>query len=468
MQKLMRSLWACAVIAGVVAFGTTPSSAQPPRTERWLLLSDIHLNPFDDPAIVDTLAQASAAQWHDIFEAKEASAPPSGYAKDTNYALLASTLAEMKAVVQNPPVVVIAGDLLAHEFPQLFVRAQPGKPPAAYESFVDKTVAYLALELNAAYPNAQFVVTLGNNDGYCGDYHSQPRSPFLAHMAQAWGPLVNRYAHAPDFIADFPEAGYYTAMLPTQTRAQAVVVNSVFWSAAYQNTCGLPSENPGQIELAWLKAAIAGTPGTYRWFVTHIPPGIDAYSSMRAAKPVPFMDEPSAEALVATMADPQARAVEIIAGHTHHASFEIASAGNVRVPMAVLPSISPVQANNPAFVVADVAPETGIIADFTTYALPLGLTGQATAWTKEYQFSSAYGSTAFDAPNLDKLQTALGTDAALRSTYAAYYTSKSPVGAISAANWAWYWCSDVNLSSAAYAACVARTAPSPAPSASPR
>jgi sphingomyelin phosphodiesterase acid-like 3 len=227
-----------AVLSGLCFFAAIPdigaARAAPTAVPvaKWLVLSDIHFNPFDDPALVDTLAQSPPERWHDVL--KGSTALPSPYGKDTNYALLASSLAQMRATIPNPPVVVIAGDFLAHDFSQFFAQAQPGKPPAAFAAFVDKTIAYLALEFDATYPAAQFVITLGNNDGYCGDYASTPDSPFLAHMAQTWAPLVNRNDRAPDFSATFARAGYYVASLPMHAPSQAVIVNSVFWSRTHQ------------------------------------------------------------------------------------------------------------------------------------------------------------------------------------------------------------------------------------------
>jgi sphingomyelin phosphodiesterase acid-like 3 len=463
MRRCVAAIVRCIVVFATLSVygGSSDAGAQPaPAAAQWLLVSDIHFNPFDDINLVPALVTAPVSGWHDLLA--RSSGQPSTYGKDTNYALLASAIAQMRATVPNPPVVVIAGDFLAHDFLDFFQRAQPGKPTLAYQAFVDKTIAYLALEMNAAYPNAQFVITLGNNDSYCGDYASTPNSPFLAYMAAAWAPLVNRNGRAPDFVTSFPRGGYYVATLPTQTPSQAVVVNSVFWSAKYHNTCGLPNTDPGATELGWLHTVVS-TPATgYRWFVTHIPPGIDAYSSLRANKAVPFMQDNATQDIVATVSGAGAHGTEFIAGHTHHASFEIVGqSSGAPLPVLIIPSISPVQANNPAFVVANVATDTGTITDMTTYALLLPLLGNAqpATWTREYSFNGAYGTSAFDATGLARLQTMLGDDPVKRASYATYYGSQSPVGAINLANWPWYWCTDVNITAQAYTSCVTQTLP---------
>ena len=90
---------------------------------------------------------------------------------------------------------------MGHKFPQQFAQYVPGAPAGVYDAFVDKTIAFLAAEFNATFPRAQFLITVGNNDGYCGNYMSTPGSPFLAHMAAAWEPLVNRNGSAPNFVS---------------------------------------------------------------------------------------------------------------------------------------------------------------------------------------------------------------------------------------------------------------------------
>jgi len=240
---------------------SSPTAPHAGSTAPWLLVSDVHFNPFDDAALVDALDRAPVMHWRGIFE--RGGAATSTFFTDTNYALLRSALKAMQTKAPAPPVVAVAGDFLAHEFPAQYARAEPGRTQADYERFVDKTIAFLASQFDAAFPSAQFVITLGNNDGYCGDYRSTPSSPFLQHMADAWQPLVDRGGAAPDFRRDFPAAGYYTATLPAAgtARAQAVVLNSVVWSAKYGNACGDTGSDPGSAELDWLIRTLQPSPG---------------------------------------------------------------------------------------------------------------------------------------------------------------------------------------------------------------
>ncbi len=187
-----------------------PGGPTPPQ--QWLLVSNVHFTPYDDPSLIPQLLAAPASRWHAILATS--TRPPSPYFSDTNFALFESALTAMQATIPNPPVVIIPGDFMAHKFPEQFAKYAPDAPPGAYDEFVDKTIAFLAAEFNATFPKAQFLITVGNNDGYCGNYMSTPNSPFLAHMAAAWGPLVDRNGNAPNCAAQFSRAGYYTATLP--------------------------------------------------------------------------------------------------------------------------------------------------------------------------------------------------------------------------------------------------------------
>ena len=438
---------------------SSPTAPHAGSTAPWLLVSDVHFNPFDDAALVDALDRAPVMHWRGIFE--RGGAATSTFFTDTNYALLRSALKAMQTKAPAPPVVAVAGDFLAHEFPAQYARAEPGRTQADYERFVDKTIAFLASQFDAAFPSAQFVITLGNNDGYCGDYRSTPSSPFLQHMADAWQPLVDRGGAAPDFRRDFPAAGYYTATLPAAgtARAQAVVLNSVVWSAKYGNACGDTGSDPGSAELDWLARTLQPSPGAYRWLVGHIPPSFDQYSSLRADRPVPFMQPAYAARLTDVASAAGAHVATFLLGHVHHATFQIVGRPDASgVPALIVPSISPVQGSNPAFVTADVDETTGVIRDTTTFVLPLEVPNAS--WSKAYSFDAAYGRTAFDAPNLSALQTALGDSAALREVFAANYNSLSTVAAIAPTTWRWYWCADVYVRPADYAACVAAAAAS--------
>jgi hypothetical protein len=68
-----------------------------PATGHALLISDAHLDPLADPAIVKQLIAAPLEQWDAIFQSSQEKSF-STYGADTNYRMFYSTLAEAAAL----------------------------------------------------------------------------------------------------------------------------------------------------------------------------------------------------------------------------------------------------------------------------------------------------------------------------------------------------------------------------------
>ncbi len=425
--------------------------AQSPAT--WLFTSDVHLNALADPALADRLAAAPVTQWDAIFAADPQ--PLAGYGADTNDALFRLSLAQMRAADPDPQVVFISGDFLAHDYRKQWDAAATDKSEAAFDAFVDKNIAYLAVAFDATFPHAQFVITLGNNDSPCGDYAVAPHSAFLANFAKAWEPLVDRDGRAPDFARDFPADGDYVAALPNGTRA--IAVNSNTWSRSAESTCD-PSGSAGEDVMAWFEHAVAAAPsGARTWTVLHVPPGIDAYSSFRKSKAVAFYTKPFLARFRAVRAADGAPLGLIVAGHLHNGGFRIVD----RTPLLLVPSISPIHANNPSFFVARIDPTSGAIADYAAYDLddsPFApstvASPRAAAFMPEYDEDAAYGVHGITLAALAQRQTAIHDDERKRALEAAHYVADSPVAAINASSWRAYWCADVAMDPESFDSCL--------------
>ena len=422
-------------------------------TQPWLVLSDLHFDPFAQPRLVDRLAAAPPERWRAIFASGQPSAP--SMSGDTNDALLESTLDGARNAVEDPRVVIVAGDLLAHGFHDKFVRAAKLHDDAAYRSFVDKTVAFLAWEVQTAFPRARILPVVGNNDGYCGDYASTPHGAFLAHMAAAWGgSLGTRDPNA--FIAQFSAGGYYTVPLPVDG-AQAIVLNDVFWSSEYKNACGDPKTDPGSDELAWLDKTQAAFPaGTPVWVIAHIPPGIDVYATLHApagSPPVPFLTQAYNEAFV-TALDSRSNVVMAIAGHTHMDSFRSIGPdpSTPRAPMLLVPAISPIYGNAPAFTVLDVDEQSAAVDDARVFILTESK--DEWRWTREYDFDSIYGHGVIDARHLWNVQQEIFSDDRVRKRYEEFYQPGDGTAPMTDATWRAYWCANVALTVTDYTACA--------------
>ena len=404
MTRLLASA-ACALLSVLCA----ASGARATQSPFWLVVSDVHYSPFIHDGATSPLGE------------------------DTNDALLTSFLAEAHKVDPNPPVVIIAGDFLAHHI-SLGAAAS--------------TMAALAKRFDATFPRAQFVIALGNNDSGCGDYAAPIDDAFLAATAKAWAPLVDRNGAAPDFASRFAHDGGYVARLP-QPGLRIVVVNDVFDSLRYDGSCANGQDGAAQT-LARLQSDLrAAGPHDRNWVLMHIPPGIDAFSTVHLAHRlgiVPFLRPRSREALDAILTDPRDRVALAIAGHTHKFSYRIeGSPPGRRVPLLLVPSVSPIFDNEPSFLAATVAPD-GTLSKLVETSLLDG----------EWQHLGDLGTLglqAFSAPELESLQRRLADDAALRSRLSRLYSGAGP-REIDRRNWRSYWCAATNFTATAFEACT--------------
>ena len=337
----------------------------------------------------------------------------------------------MRALDPNPPVVVIGGDLLAHDMDR---------------AHATLTAIAIAGAFDRAFPHAQFILTLGNNDSGCGDYGLAPGSSFLRDVARAWAPLVNRGNAAPRFLQTFPRDGYYTATLPVRG-TRAVVIDDVFWSPRYRSGCG-PA---GRVALTTLDELDRALPysAEHAWLFLHIPPGIDAFSTTHLTQGlavVPFLDPGPRASLIAIAADPRRHVALIVAAHTHKFAYRILNATEADpVPMLLVPAISPIFGNAPSFVTADVAAD-GTVSNVeeTSYLRH--------AWVRLGGFATL-GVRDFRGATLRDLQDRLATDPILRARYAALYNGGA-APEITERNWRSYWCAATAFAAADFRACT--------------
>ncbi len=261
---------------------------------------------------------------------------PAAYGKDTNLRLFRIALSSMQSAVADPQVIVIPGDFIAHDYQAKFGLATGDTTANGFDAFAEKTMGYVAFEFNHAFPRAQFVIALGNNDSLCGDYCVSENDTFHAASAKAGEELVNRGGRAPSFMHDFAAYGDYTATLPDGTHI--VAVNSNAWSPTLNKNCD--SGNEGQrATLEWLEGTVKKIPqGSRTIVVLHIPPGIDPHETQKRGTPLGFYcSEPLARLRNVRAADGQPAGL-IIAGHLHNDGFRIVD----KTPMLLVPlPISP-------------------------------------------------------------------------------------------------------------------------------
>ena len=415
--------------------------------EKFLSISDIHFDPFADPAIVAQLEAADVSQW-DAILASSAVKTFSTYGNDTNDPLLRSALGEMQRQLPSPAFVLISGDFLVHKFDKAYEQYATDKSPAAYTAFVTKTIAYVASAISKIYPGVRVYPTLGNNDSDCGDYAMAPNGAFLANFRDVWSPIVSSRS----FDRRFPTGGYYHADAPGLQKVRIIALNTNFFSTNYKN-CGSPGPDPAVRQLKWLDAELllARAEGKRVLLLFHIPPGIDVYDTEEYGGACPslkvetFWKDEYAQKYLRIVAAHQRTIIGSFAGHTHQDEFRIAGGRFIHVT----PSITPLFGNNPAFEIVDAGPR-GDIAGYVAWHLP----NVTAPWAREYSFNEAYGKPKYDTATLTELASAIGTDTATRELYFNYSSSGSPKSTAGAlAKWQGYWCGLRVMTEAAFPAC---------------
>ena len=391
-----------------------------PRTVPALMLSDIHFEPFYDPAKAVQLFSAPVNRWTAILDAPASPNREKDFATlnevchsrgaDTAEPLWRSTVKAMRLRAATAAFVTVSGDLLAHEFECKFKRTFPTATDRDYALFTANTVRYLVHSLQIAFPARPLYVALGNNDSGCGDYREDRNSVFLNEVAKivtASLPPDDRDEN----LRDFAIGGFYSAPLPREIpHARILVLQDLFSSNRYTSCNNKTGEYASNQQIAWLRNQIADAREHKEvlWVMAHIPPGIDLYSTLKKGfvcgktQTVNFLAN---EKLGATLAANDDVIRLAVFAHTHTDELRLINEdsqpadgsehGKSGVPrgpgvaVKLIASVSPVNGNSPSFTVARVATSTANLMDYTVYASS-NLTGINATWPREYTFSETY------------------------------------------------------------------------------
>jgi len=464
--------------SGVVA--ASAQAAPQPAKVNALLVSDIHFEPFWDPAKAARLAGAPEGKWRAIlaspdsrhrradFDSLQISCRARG--EDTSYPLLASSIGAMRAHTAGADFVLMSGDLLAHSFDCKYHTLFPHAQPAQYSSFVEKAIRFVMAQLESAAPGVPVYATLGNNDSDCGDYKGDAHSAFLRSTAQAMTRTFPR-RERPGAIQSFSANGSYSVVLPAPMQTtRLIVVDDVFLSAKH-TTCGGKRDSAGQREvLAWLTGQLDEARAAKQkvWMMGHIPPGIDAFSTLAhisgACGHRPTMLLSSGQ-----LADALAGAADVITlgifGHTHEDEMQFLKEDAVSghgtagddprgVPVKIVPSISPVNGNEPSFTVAQVDPATATLFDYQVIA-----GGKGKPWAQTYDFAQAYGVDSFSTASVAGLVEKFAADPNGKAHDSREYIHNFLPGSslpLLSLVWPQYVCTMAHQSAAGFSACACK------------
>ncbi|MGB7549627.1 MAG: metallophosphoesterase [Terracidiphilus sp.] len=408
-----------------------------------LAFSDLHFNPLYDnnPKLISDLIAADASQWASIYEISTITTP-SAPGADTNYPLLVLSLASIRKNLGASPLILYTGDLLGHKIPYYFQLYTGITDTTAMQNFTDKAVAFVTQQIRAAAGDVPVFFAVGNCDSYTG---YGPDSTFLASTADFfYSQLLNGSADHQAFLASFTAGGYYSAE-PVGTNLMVIGLNTIEFSPLVQNPDG--SENDAaavDAELAWFDTQLASAQaaGKRVWLLMHAPPGADEGTTARSVDDAghlasaTMMWEPNYQAtFMRTIAKYPGVIALTLAGHTHMDEYRIMSAGNV---VNIIPGISPVFGNDPAFKVFVMDSASLAPVDYSSFNYDLG--AMSNGFSNYYRFSDAYPSNGYVGSSLESLCTALVANNALQSLYRGYfYSGNNAVNLITDTNWPVYW-----------------------------
>jgi sphingomyelin phosphodiesterase acid-like 3 len=438
------------------------------------MVSDIHFEPFWDPAKAARLNAAPVAGWDAILAAPDTPGRATSFAAlqqqckakgtDTSYPLLASSLKAMQAHAAGAHFITLSGDLIAHDFSCKFAAALPHASSQDYESFVEKTIAFVVTVLRGAFPGVPVYAALGNNDSACGDYRLDEDSTFLAAEGRDLAadlPAADR-KHAEQ---SFAEGGNYAAALPAPVRdARIIVLDNLFLSGKYKSCAGKSDSAPAAEQIVWLRSQLeaARRAGQHVWVMAHIPTGVDPYSTARKMRDLCGGDDPvmflSNDGLAQTLAEFGDVIKLVIFAHTHMDELRLlepAQTGTPAVAVKMVGSISPVDGNNPSFTVAEVDTKTAELSDYRVIQAS-NQSGVGTVWSQEYDFDSAYGQSRFNAASVEQLIVQFSRDPAAQSPASQEYLHNyfKDESVVLKAFWPQYVCALANDTGAAYRSCV--------------
>jgi sphingomyelin phosphodiesterase acid-like 3 len=442
-----------------------------PPSQKILIASDLHFNPFADPDLVKDLAAAPPSRWERILNRSQLPAY-SPYGQDTNWWLLQSALDAMRVTEPNPAVVMITGDLLSHGFPAAYAKTVQDSNRQHYRAFVYKTVAFLALELGKRFGQSQILLTPGNNDNECGDYDIEADGPFLQDTAK----LARKLARAGGrFNRDWKALGSYTVQPRAIRGVRILSVNSVFFSNKYQaasfaDGCSQVDSTAASRTFKWLESnlAQAGRANEKVWLMLHIPPGIDGYATMMQYRRagagtedlckkaiVPIWKPVWTTLFERVTADFQTTITATFAGHTHTDDFRLIPNRASGEFVLIDPPISPIYGQNPAFRVVSFRNDAGL-ADQSTYYLTNLQAARSDVpgtWTREYSFLEAWRTHSLDRSSLNNIYDRIKSDPQARAQWLNFLDVSSSHDPVPANGVHTLDCAIANLDLAGYQAC---------------
>ena len=465
MLKILRRIFYLVLLNICLICGCGSCTQNTDNNFNVVVFSDVHFNPYYDPALFQALVSADAGEWASIFQTSSITVP-STWGSDTNFPLFTLALSSLRQNLGVSPLIIFTGDILGHYLPQQFYQKINGTSNprndadvAAMKAFTDKTVTFFMQQVRSSLRNIPVMFALGNSDSYTG---LGPDSSFLSDMAELYyTQFVNGTVDHQTFLNTFTSGGYYSAE-PAGMNLMVIGLNTFEFSPYFGNV----NVSTVTAQLAWFDTTLASAQakGKMVWLLMHVPPGADKYSTAQSvdanghiATATMMWNQDYQTSFLQIVSKYPGLITQILTAHTHMDEYRIVSPGNLA---DTTPSIAPYFGNNPAFKVFTFSSETLKAIDYTSLNYDLEtMPGQFNSY---YNFSTVYLMQGFLNDSLLQLYPELATENAKQQLYRGSYFSGHnytvPIGnifyPITDKNWPVFWCGIFHMGEQELTNCV--------------
>ncbi len=429
-----------------------------------LAISDVHFTPFYDASLFPNLVHSPVEEWTKIFESSSLT-KPSVWGEETNYALLKLTLNALFKQTNNSKLIIFPGDILCHNFSKKFYALYGEEDTVALNSFIYKTIFFFTTQIRQHSKEIPIIFTLGNNDSYSGDYKLKPNSAFLIDTADLfYNSFLLESTDKNRYLSTYTSGGYYS-VTTNDEKILFISMNSVFFSKHSEYECLDSDDNIATQELEWLEESLktAEVNNQKVYILTHIPIGIDVYSSVYtymnkegkiSGAKIDWKD--SCQSKFLDISREYISSIEtIFSGHTHMDQYQLifSTKSNEVVADITIPAISPEFGNNPSFKVFTFDEENWKLLDYKS--LVYDINNSQADFNTYYTFSKKYKKYASLSEGLISLYPQLKTNVKDKESYThLYYSGHDESNPINKISWPAYWCGVGVVSKEAFVECV--------------
>jgi len=230
--KLRCGLVWSVVLGVLVGLVQAPARAQPQvasqsATISAVMLSDLHFDPFHDPAKVPLLVKAPVEEWDGILKSPDSAGQEAEFAAvqktckaklfvDAPYALLRSSLQAAKTQAPDAQFVTVSGDLLVHSLDCRYraamkIEKATEDDQSVSAAFAEKTTVFVIKQVESMFTGIPVYWALGNNDSRCNHNRMDVQDSYLKATGQAVidGLVGVSAAERKQALATYESAGYY-------------------------------------------------------------------------------------------------------------------------------------------------------------------------------------------------------------------------------------------------------------------